>query len=763
MTRCIVDSESSDDHSFGNTSDGSASVPDENKLPQNVEFSMEVDKHYVMCFKSKQQQLEAQLKVYHAAMHVDKEKSQIIIIPCQGNEMIRDWESQCKTVINMYLKSLKIETLSIPPDKKDLMHSLIDCTIQTEKSLNIEYVEDSSLVIFAGDMNDVSRVKKMLEDAHKSIIEETVQIDDKKHFILINIKKDELLRNHLEVKVTINAANQSVTVFGFKEKCDEFISDLMKLKSKMQCVQVSVSNVLISFLSQKVGKDLLQYYLQGFQSEVATYFDTEENLYILGTSDSSVANDLATQIQDNLCHTSVPYPVLFQKSIESVAWANLSTALEGKHLIQISVIKNEIKLTGDSQMSSLAKKEIEQFINTECWSERCFQLCDAQWRLIKTHLNKKWKKLEHKIKKDRKIQFVVSSDSDDKNPCIILKGEKPTVAFLEKEIEAFLSLIVSSTNPIIQVRLGVLQYFCSDKGKAEVRQIESQQRSCVQIDVKKNVSNQSSSTSQCNKVSLGTTTEGKIITVYLGDITTLAVDVVVNVTNTTLKHTEGVALAIANKGGLCIQKDSDSYLQTAISIKEGDVFFAKNVGNLPCKSLIHAVSPKWKGGIANDMSIVSNLCIKALELAAANGFQTISLPVIGSGRNGFPASTSAKVMIEAVIKFSQSNPSSPISKIFFIMFHQHEADAFSKEMNQVFSTALVPKAANVTPIEDSYVIIDKTGATLASPPVAAYSQNIDVFQNIEVHKGNLLDYSVSLLHWCLVTYIHMHTVLCICT
>ena len=395
---------------------------------------------------------------------------------------------------------------------------------------------------------------------------------------------------------------------------------------------------------------------------------------------------------------------------------------------------------------------------------------------------------------ERTIRLIVPSDNE-KDPGIVIKGEKPTVTIIEKEVEALLASVVSSKNPIKQTRLGAVRYFCSKKGRAEVQQIESQQQSCVQIDIKENFSKQlnvASSTSQyrqmpsgttvggkqsttiketsskqvgtalstlqCNKVCSGTTAEGKIVTLYHGDITTLSVDVMVNVTDTNLKHTEGIALTIANKGGPCIQTDCDAYLQTIPRINEGDVILARSAGNLPCKNLIHVVSPIWRGGNANERLILSSTCFKALEAAATNNFQTVSLPIIGSGVYGYPVGISVKIMIETVIKYSQTNPSSSIREIAFVMFYQNEVAEFSEEMKQ---TSLITKATDSASIEDTYDFFDQEevmttdsyssndNVNVAQGSVSANqlvsNQNINVFQRIKIHKGNLLDHTVSLI------------------
>ena len=83
LTRGTLSSESSGDHNLDQPTGTK-------KLPQNITFSIEVPRHYISCLENQQQQLEVQLKVHHAVMHVDREKSEIVIISCQGNEKIKD-------------------------------------------------------------------------------------------------------------------------------------------------------------------------------------------------------------------------------------------------------------------------------------------------------------------------------------------------------------------------------------------------------------------------------------------------------------------------------------------------------------------------------------------------------------------------------------------------------------------------------------------------------------------------------------------------
>ena len=83
----------------------------------------------------------------------------------------------------------------------------------------------------------------------------------------------------------------------------------------------------------------------------------------------------------------------------------------------------------------------------------------------------------------------------------------------------------------------------------------------------------------------------KVLRLVKGDITERTVDVIVNASNSYLKHGGGVAAAIVRKGGKIIQEESD---------KIGFVPVGSSVitiaGRLPCKAVIHTVGPRMGEG-----------------------------------------------------------------------------------------------------------------------------------------------------------------------
>jgi O-acetyl-ADP-ribose deacetylase len=137
---------------------------------------------------------------------------------------------------------------------------------------------------------------------------------------------------------------------------------------------------------------------------------------------------------------------------------------------------------------------------------------------------------------------------------------------------------------------------------------------------------------------------GKIMRLVKGDITSRAVDVVVNASNSNLKHGGGVAAAIVRKGGQVIQKESDKIGFVPV----GSVAITTG-GRLPCKAVIHAVGPRMVEG-NEDMKLRSTIRASLL-LASERKFRDISFPAISSGIFGFPKDRCASILMNESMNF----------------------------------------------------------------------------------------------------------------
>jgi O-acetyl-ADP-ribose deacetylase (regulator of RNase III) len=162
--------------------------------------------------------------------------------------------------------------------------------------------------------------------------------------------------------------------------------------------------------------------------------------------------------------------------------------------------------------------------------------------------------------------------------------------------------------------------------------------------------------------------------VFEGDITTLAVDAIVNAANSALAPGAGVCGAIHRAAGPAL---ADACRKVA-PCPTGEARITPGFA-LKARHVIHAVGPVWHGGGAGEAAALAGCYSSALGLARDHRLSSIAFPAISTGVYGFPPEPAAAIAIATVGEMLAATPA--IERVIFACFDKATASLYRRRLS----------------------------------------------------------------------------------
>ncbi|XP_045909324.1 poly(ADP-ribose) polymerase family member 14-related sequence 1 [Micropterus dolomieu] len=649
--------------------------------------------------------------------------------------LVKEWKDTVKAAFAQALskfKSLKLqpESDSWEESEKKIRQALLneDVVVVPDKA--------SGVLSVAGVVADINRLEKTLCEVINKIVK---RVQREKSSVTQEIKvrasiyhllckdglQDKLLSVYPELKISIRKESSDLIVTGLRDEimaANKVIFDAM-LALKRQ--NLEIDNFVLDMLKDEHQEELTEALLTSYGINAA-FEISAHRVQLLAVSDRDL-NDA----EDHLGRLLISRYIDVEDCnvLKKPEWQALIIQLEKTNnkpcmRIQIRTTGQQVVVSGHEDSVVRVSSELEDFLTQNAQVEETI--------VVKPNTIVEYiKKLDTSGLEQVEDKVEVSYRTE----AICLSGSRVDVTDCKTVVENLVSSVFFESLKVSKP--GVKQLFQAKEGMY-FPLILAETGCLVQL-VDETSGGQGNLANRAPKpVYQLQTSDGVEIAVCEADLCSYPVHAVVNAANQDLDLNGGLSGALLNAAGPQLQDACDKQINLKGQLRPGDCVITDAGGQLCCKSVIHAVGPKFDSANPQKAQAQLKRAVKgSLELAEKHGCISVALPAI-SRTQGFPLNLCAATIIKAVKEHCDDKyGDNTLKKIHLVNNDDRAVQAIEAAVRQEFGNIGVSHSQQTPPNKATKSPLGKHAASAGSDPNCLGQVLTKEGVGITLMKGNI--------------------------
>ncbi|XP_038038196.2 protein mono-ADP-ribosyltransferase PARP14 isoform X1 [Anas platyrhynchos] len=551
------------------------------------------------------------------------------------------------------------ELLLIPSISKDILVVVGDKDVLKDVEQELKFLIEKTT-------REIERQKQRTEDI--------VVINPGDFAVLQSTGLEEKI--HMEfpaLQVTYDSTQKIINLCGVPEEVYKVKGEILFNMHNIAKKTISIHPYIFQFL-QSVDNEILSQSL--FMSkQISAFYELGTDAVILKGNGAETLLKAEEEMKKELDYKSI---ALEDESVlEKKEWKMLTQQNYSNEAVVVTQIGSEIIVAGCSQAVGKAFEELFDFIDENTQIEK---VIGGKPTVVIMYFEKEKTSVRDDLKnKGVKVDFGMQG----KRRVISLSGSRREVQKGATVVEQILSSL--HYKRVVINEPGAKSYFrerehffvaCSKQDFNCLIKLEEEPEE--QLEEQQGHSN-------VGKPLMQVTMRGVSIGVYQANLCTHHVDVVVNASNEDLKHIGGLAEALLQAAGPELQMRCDELVKSYGRLQPGSAVIT-GAGKLPCKSIIHAVGPRWKGDEAGKcVYLLKEAVKKSLRLAETYNHRSIAFPSVSGGIFGFPLQKCAETIVSSIKEtLEEFRGENSLKEIHLVDVTADKVQAFTEALRKAF-------------------------------------------------------------------------------